>query len=116
MVADSNSLRKYFRSPVAVGAALNSYSYSWDGKTIYMRNFIVEESYRSKGVGKILYNGLLKHAKEVGCNRVDFDVLNRNTRAQKFYEDLGAINMTEKYGFFMYRVTKDDIEKAAADF
>lgn len=95
-----------------IGHAFNSYLYSLDGKTIYIRNFFVEKSYRSKGVGKILFNGLLKHAKDVGCNRIEFDVLNRNTGARKFYENFNAINMTEEHGFSLYRICKDVIDKA----
>ena len=100
--------------PVAVGFTLNSYTYTWVGKTIYMRNFLVNESYRSKGVGKILFNGLLKHAHEVGCNRIEFDVIGWNTRAGKFYENLGAINFTEQHGYQFYRVHKECIDKAVA--
>lgn len=103
-----------FRLPVAVGYAFNSYTFSWDGKTIHIRNFFVEKSYRSNGVGKILFNGLLKHAKDVGCNRIEFDVFNWNTGARKFYENLGAINITEEHGFLVYHVHKDEIDKAVA--
>lgn len=79
-----------------------------------MRNFLVQESYRSSGVGKLLFNELIKHAKESGCNRIEFDVKDWNIRAQKFYENLGAENVTEKEGCLTYRVYKDGIDKIAA--
>lgn len=101
---DPNFLRKHFSLPIAVGHAISSYTYSWDGKTIYIRNFFVE----------ILFNGLLRHAKEVECNRIEFDVLNSNTGARKFYENFGAINMTDEHEFLLYRVCKDVIDRAAA--
>lgn len=100
------------RLPVAVGCALYSNTFSWDGKTLNLRCFIVQESYRSKGVGKILFNDLLKRAQETGCNRVEFDVDDWNTRARKFYENMGAVNVTERNGYSFYRVCKDEIDNA----
>lgn len=105
------SCKMYSSLPVAIGFSLNSYVYSWDGRTIYMRNFLVHEAYRSKGIGKLIFNGLLKHAKETGCNRIELHVHDENTAARKFYENLGAIDVSERDGHVYYRLFKDVIDK-----
>lgn len=77
-----------------------------------MRDLFVQEPYRSRGVGSLLFNGVLKRAKEMGCKRVEFDVDDRNTRAQKFYGRLGAVNVTTEHGYLFYRVYKEGIDRA----
>lgn len=104
-----------FSLPTAVDFALNSYVYSWDGRTIYMRNFLVHEPYRSKGVAKLIFQGLLKHAKETGCNRIEIHVSDWNTVARKFYEKMGAINVSERDGHVYYRLFKDVIDKVSVE-
>lgn len=85
--------------------------YTWAGKTVYMEDLYVSESHRSKGVGKLLFNFVVKHAKETGSRRVQFEVVKSNP-ARKFYEKMKAINATEDFGYLTYMVTNDVIEAA----
>ncbi|KAJ6647464.1 Thialysine N-epsilon-acetyltransferase [Pseudolycoriella hygida] len=111
ILAEDTELKDSNGSPTVIGFALNSYVYSWDGRTIYMRNFLVHDSYRSKGVSKLIFEGLLKHAKEKGCNRIEIHVSDWNKAARKFYERMGAINVSERDGHVYYRLFKDVIDK-----
>lgn len=94
----------YFSSPVVVGFALNSYAYSWDKKTIYMRKLFVIESYRSMSIDKLIFDGLLKHAKENGINRIECHTTEENTSMQTFCEKMGGINYAKKQGYVYYHL------------
>src|ERR1700748_3312381 len=50
-----------------VGFALYYVRYStWKGCRLYLEDLIVTESWRGKGIGKILFNRLIEEAKELG--------------------------------------------------
>lgn len=96
------------RLPTAVGFTFCSYVFTWDGRTIHMNNLLVSESHRSKGIGKQILVELMKHAKETGCNRIDF-YAEKSNPARIFYEKMGAIDFTERHGQIYYRICKDVI-------
>ncbi len=75
-----------------------------------MDSLHVNESYRMKGIGRLIFKELKEHAKAIGCNRIEFLVSNTNT-AQNFYKRLGAINSTERKGYVYYEICKDVINK-----
>lgn len=97
-----------YRLPTAVGYTSCSYMFTWDGRTIHMNNLYVSESHRSKGVGKMIFMELMKHAKQTGCHRIEFHVGNTNS-AQKFYKKMGAIDVSERDGHVYYRLYRDVI-------
>lgn len=74
-----------------VGMALfyNRFS-TWKGLTIHLEDLIVREEKRKQGVGKALFESLIKHAKDIKVNRLEWVVLDWNTNAIKFYESYGA--------------------------
>lgn len=78
-----------------------------------MRNLLVNDTHRSTGVGKLLFNAVVRHAKQTGCNRIELHVCKTNP-AQKFYEKMGAINASEKEGHVYYRLYKDVLNKIDA--
>lgn len=90
---------------------MGSYMYSWDGKSIHLNDIVVKESYRLKGIGRMLFERLLKHAKETNSNRIEFAVFNFNSM-QKFLKKMGAVNTTETDEYLYYRVHKDVINTA----
>lgn len=85
--------------------------YTWAGRSIRLEDIFISESHRSKGVGKLLFTHLVKHAKETECGRIQFEVVEWNP-ARKFYEKMKAVNATEGSGYLTYMVTKDVIEAA----
>ncbi|WP_168194053.1 GNAT family N-acetyltransferase [Pontibacter sp. SGAir0037] len=57
----------------------------YSGKYLEADNFVVEEAYRSKGVGKLLSDWMLQEAKDLNCDTVMLDAYVTNSAAHKFY-------------------------------
>lgn len=74
-----------------VGVALYYYRYStWKGKTIHLEDLIVREEMRGTGIGFELYSEIIKQGKKNNVRRIEWNVLDWNTPAIKFYEKSGA--------------------------
>lgn len=74
-----------------VGLALFYIRYStWKGCRLYLEDFLVTESYRSKGIGKMLFDRVVQEAKEKGYNGMNWQVLDWNQPALNFYNKYGA--------------------------
>ena len=65
----------------------------------------VRDAWRAQGTGKAIMAAVLAHARETGCERVEWNVLASNTRAQGFYGSLGA---AEKVGWRRWAITISD--------
>ena len=75
-----------------VGIALYYYKYStWKGKCLFLEDIIVTESYRGKGLGKLLFNQVVEVSKAQNVRRMEWQVLNWNTPAIEFYKKYKAI-------------------------
>ncbi|AEW85702.1 N-acetyltransferase [Flavobacterium columnare] len=76
---------------VIVGVALYYYRYStWKGKTIHLEDLIVTQNMRGTGIGIALYKEIMKQGALDGVRRIEWNVLDWNTNAIKFYENSGA--------------------------
>ena len=76
---------------VIVGFALYYIRYStWKGCRMYLEDLIVTESWRGKGVGKLLFDRLIVEAREMGFNGMTWQVLDWNEPAIKFYKKYEA--------------------------
>ena len=74
-----------------VGMAFYYPRYStWKGTTFHLEDLIVTKKMKGKGIGTQLYYAFLKHAHEVGVERVDWAVLSWNYPAIEFYQKSGA--------------------------
>ena len=74
-----------------VGIALYYIKYStWKGKCVFLEDIIVTESYRKFGIGKKLFNEVVKIAKEMKVHRLEWQVLEWNEPAIKFYEKVNS--------------------------
>ncbi|MEO8534429.1 MAG: GNAT family N-acetyltransferase [Flavobacterium sp.] len=74
-----------------VGIALYYYRYStWKGKTIHLEDLIVKDKMRGSGLGFALYSEIMKQGQRDNVRRVEWNVLDWNTPAVKFYENSGA--------------------------
>lgn len=63
----------------------------YSGKYLEMDNVVIDENYRSKGIGKILCDWCINKAKENNCKKVMLDAYLENEKAHKFYEREGFI-------------------------
>ncbi|MGY4383954.1 GNAT superfamily N-acetyltransferase [Pedobacter sp. UYP24] len=69
-----------------VGFALYYTRYStWKGCRLYLEDFIVTEEFRGKGIGKLLFDTVVKEAKDSNFNGMVWQVLDWNTPAINFY-------------------------------
>lgn len=61
----------------------------WCGKYLEIDNLVVSSKYRSKGVGKLLFDFISIIAKEEGCSMVSLDSYTANFKAHKFFYNEG---------------------------
>ena len=103
-----------FEQESAIGFAVFFHNFStWLGRPgLYLEDLFVKPKKRGKGYGRALLVELAKIARERGCGRMEWAVLNWNEPAIKFYRALGATPMDE---WTVFRLTRDGIEKLAAD-
>ncbi|MFM7596492.1 MAG: N-acetyltransferase family protein [Flavobacteriales bacterium] len=75
-----------------VGFALYFFGYStWKGRTLYLEDLYVKETYRKHGIGQALFNTVVEIAKREGVRRMDWQVLEWNTPAIAFYKKNKAL-------------------------
>ena len=60
-----------------------------DFSTIYIDDLCVDENCRGKHVGTLLFDHVMKYAKEQGCYDVTLNVWEGNDSARAFYEKMG---------------------------
>jgi GNAT superfamily N-acetyltransferase len=74
-----------------VGIALYYIKYStWKGKCVFLEDLIVTESHRKFGIGKKLFNEVVKASKELHAERMEWQVLDWNEPAIQFYKTYNA--------------------------
>ena len=74
-----------------VGMALHHPRYStWKGRTWYLEDLVVTQTWRGCGVGKALFHAVACRAIEVGAQRLEWQVLDWNETAIGFYKHLQA--------------------------
>jgi L-amino acid N-acyltransferase YncA len=70
-----------------VGIALYYFKYStWKGKCLFLEDIIVTETERKNGYGKLLFNEIVKVAKQQKVRRMEWQVLEWNAPAIEFYK------------------------------
>src|SRR5580765_6748025 len=101
-----------FEGESPVGFAVYFYNFStWLGRPgLYLEDLFVKPEKRGKGYGRALLVELGKIARDRGCGRMEWAVLNWNAPAIKFYRALGATPMNE---WTVFRLTRDEIAKLA---
>jgi len=74
-----------------VGFALYYVRFStWKGCRMYLEDFIVTESMRGRGIGKLLFDQLITEARELGFAGMVWQVLDWNEPALNFYAKYNA--------------------------
>lgn len=101
-----------FEAESPVGFAVYFYNFStWLGRPgLYLEDLFVKPEKRGKGYGRALLIKLAKIARDRGCGRMEWAVLNWNESAIKFYRTLGAKPMNE---WTVFRLTREEIAKLA---
>ena len=101
-----------FAAKSPVGFAVFFYNFStWLGRPgLYLEDLFVKPEKRGKGYGRALLVDLAKIARDRGCGRMEWAVLNWNDPAIQFYRKLGAKPMDE---WTVFRLTRDGIAMLA---
>ena len=96
-----------------IATAVYFYNYStFIGRQgLYLEDIYVKPEYRGQGTGKRLLNELAKIAAERNCGRMEWTVLDWNTGAIEFYENLGAQVLPE---WRIARLSADGIKSLAS--
>jgi GNAT superfamily N-acetyltransferase len=99
---------------VPVGFAVFFYNFStWLGRPgLYLEDLFVKPEHRGKGYGRALLVYLAGIARDRGCGRMEWAVLDWNEPAIDFYKKLGAAPLDE---WKIFRLTRDGIAKLAAE-
>lgn len=75
-----------------LGFALYYTSYStWKGRSLYLEDFYVSEQHRKRGIGQLLFDEVIKVAKNRKVARMDWQVLEWNKLAIDFYKKNNSI-------------------------
>ncbi len=92
------------------GFALFFHSFStFLGKPgIYLEDLYVRPEHRGAGIGRSLLVHLASLARERGCGRLEWSVLDWNEPSIEFYKALGAVPMDE---WTIFRVTGDALTR-----
>lgn len=92
-----------------VGAALFYEKYStWKGRGVHLEDFVVKEEHRRRGIGSLLFEEVIRIARERGYARMDWQVLDWNESAIAFYRKYGAA-LTDEW--LDGRFTREDLKK-----
>lgn len=79
------------KNNIILGIAVYYFKYStWKGKCLFLEDIIVTESQRGKGIGKLLFEEVVKIAKETKVRRMEWQVLDWNKPAIVFYAKYNA--------------------------
>ncbi len=63
---------------------------TWKGRCYYLEDLFVKPEFRNRGIGLALLEATAKEAKTSGAGRLDWQVLDWNVDAVRFYQRLGA--------------------------
>ncbi|TCS34787.1 GNAT family N-acetyltransferase [Reinekea marinisedimentorum] len=89
------------RDGKSVGFAVYFFNYStWQGKNgLYLEDLFVTEAERGTGAGRLLLRHLARIAVQENCGRFEWNVLDWNEPAIRFYKSIGAVEKSEWRGY-----------------
>ncbi|MGE0447669.1 MAG: N-acetyltransferase family protein [Vicinamibacterales bacterium] len=97
-------------NPAGFALFLHNYSTFLARPGLFLEDLYVRPAFRRRGIGRRLLTRLAAVAVERGCGRFEWNVLDWNESAQRFYESLGARPMTE---WTTYRLTGEALAALA---
>jgi GNAT superfamily N-acetyltransferase len=97
-------------SPAGFALFFHTFSTFLGRPGIYLEDLYVRPEFRSAGVGRTLLVRIAGLAKERGCGRLEWAVLDWNEPAISFYKRIGASPVS---GWTVYRLTGEALEELA---
>ena len=98
-------------APAGFALFFHNYSTFLAQPGIYLEDLFVKPEARGRGYGKALLARLAQLARERGCGRVEWAVLDWNTPSIDFYKALGAAPMDD---WTVFRLTGDALDALAS--
>ena len=95
-------------APAGFALFFHSFSTFLGRPGIYLEDLYVKPKFRGRGIGRALLAHLARLAKECGCGRIEWAVLDWNEPAIKLYKSIGAVPMDE---WTVYRVTGERLKR-----
>ncbi len=107
--AEALVARLYEDSEVIVGFALYFHTYSTflGRRSLWLEDLFVRPEYRRAGLGRRFLTELAGIARDRGCGRFEWAVLDWNTPSIAFYERLGARHLSD---WLVYRLDGDALQ------
>lgn len=100
----------YDKKPAGFALFFPSYSTFLGKPGLYLEDLFVLPDLRSLGIGSALLRELARIARKRKCGRLEWSVLNWNTRAIKLYRGIGAKPQSE---WTVYRMKEKAFKKLA---
>lgn len=97
--------------PAGFALFFHSFSTFLGRPGIYLEDLYVRPAFRGRGIGRALLVYLARLAKERGCGRLEWSVLDWNEPAIGFYRGIGASPVG---GWMVYRVTGEALHRLAS--
>jgi GNAT superfamily N-acetyltransferase len=86
---------------------LETYSSFFALPTLYLEDIFVLPEFRGCGAGKALFRTMVREARDRGCGRMEWVVLDWNAHAQDFYRRHGAEPLND---WITMRLTREQID------
>ena len=106
-------IAEYEGNPVGQAIFFHNFSTFLARQGIYIEDLYVKPQMRGKGIGQTMLVFRAKLAKERGCGRLEWSVLDWNEGANNFYNCLGAQPMN---GWTVFRLTGNSLAALAEKF
>ena len=74
------------------------------GKSMEVDHVVIDDAYRSKGLGRIFFDWIYDHATSKGCEASELNAYVNNPKSHKFYYNEGY----NIYGFHFLKVLRED--------
>ncbi len=97
--------------PVTFAIYFENFSTFMGRSGLYLEDLFVKSEYRKRGLGKLMLKHLAKIAVERGCPRFEWVALDWNEPAIKFYEGLGARQLSD---WRYFRMSGEPLKRMAA--
>jgi GNAT superfamily N-acetyltransferase len=85
--------------PVAYAIFYPNFASFRGQKGVYLEDIYIDAAYRGNGIGEKMLVEIAGWAKDRGCRRIDFQVLDWNTPAASFYFKHGAVRDDDERHF-----------------
>ncbi len=96
--------------PAGFALYFHNYSTFLGRPGVYLEDLYVRPEFRGRGLGTAFFRRLAGIAKERGCGRLEFWVLDWNRKAIAFYRKLGAVPMDD---WTVQRITGEALDRLA---